>query len=123
LTADYSLIPGILAPQSLLALFIVQNVRVDAACLWYQEKSDNGANEIASEEDPKDVCDADLGGSAEVVEQYARQDCAQFSDGGADTVAETANTRRVDLGGDDEGGGVWTEVEEELRNCISVYVR
>jgi len=110
------LIPGILASQSLLALFIVQNVRVDPARLWYQEKSDNGANEIASEEDPKDVCDADLGGSAEVVEQHARQDCAQFTDGGADTVAETADTRRENFGGYDEGGGIWTKVEKELQH-------
>ena len=50
----------------------------------------------------------------EIVEQDAGEDGAEFASGGADAVGEAAYAGGEDFAGNDEGGGVGAEVEEEL---------
>ena len=51
---------------------------------------------------------------AQIVEEHAGQNGAEFSGSGADPVGEPAYPGGIELSGDNEGGGVRTEVEEEL---------
>ena len=60
-----------LSPCNLfLALLEIQRIRIHTFSLGYQEERDNGTCDVASEENPEDICDADL--CAQVVEQHAR---------------------------------------------------
>lgn len=61
-----------------------------------------------------------MGGVAEVVEEDAGENGAEFACSGGDTVGETSDARREDFAGDDERGGVGAKVEEELQQgCLA----
>lgn len=102
-----------LTPGNLfLALLEIQRIRIHTFSLRHQEKGGNGTCNIASEEDPEDVCYADF--CAQVVEQYARKDGTEFSGGGTDSVGETPYAGWIEFSRDNERGGIGTEVEEHL---------
>ncbi len=102
-----------LAPCNLLlALYEIQGIRIHAFSFRYQKEGGNGTSNVACKEDPKHIWYADF--SAQVVEQHAGENGTEFAGGGTDSVGETAYTRRIEFSGDDESGGVGTEVEEQL---------
>ena len=100
----------------LLAFFEIQLVRIHTLGLGYQEEGDDGTEEVAGEEDPEDVCDANVAGRTQVVEQHARENGAEFAGGGTHSVGETTDAGGEEFSGDDERGGVGTEVEEHLES-------
>lgn len=56
----------------LLALFVIQRIRIHTFGLRHKQEGGNGTQDVASEEDPENVCHANLTGRAQVVEQHAR---------------------------------------------------
>ena len=95
-----------------MALLEIQRIRIHTFSLRHQKKGGNGTCDIASEEDPEDVCNADF--CAQVVKQHARKDGTKFSGGGANSVSKTSHARWIEFSRDNECGGVGTEVEEHL---------
>lgn len=98
----------------LLALFEIQRIRIHAFSLGHHKERDDGTCDVASEEDPEGVCYAKHIRRAQIVEQHAGQNGAQFSSGGTDSVGETAYAGGEEFSGNNEGGGIRTEVEKQL---------
>ena len=120
-------IPTRLLPSSpllniILPLLKIQHISVQALRLRYQEDRRNGSQKIASEEDPQHIRQANHFRPAEVVEQQRRENRTHLPNRGAETVAQTADARGEHFGWDDEGGCVWSEVEEELVEWMSVWL-
>ena len=101
------------SPHSLLTLLKILRISIHPLGLRNKDKSHDGTQQVASEEDPDRVRDADFL-RGEVVEEDAGKDGAEFSGGGRDAVGEAADAGGEDFSRDDEGGGVGAEVEEEL---------
>jgi len=103
-----------------LALLVVNGIRVPAACFWHAEVGNNGAEQLQGEEDPQDTAETNGAGVllvvrlGPVVEPDTRQNGTELTNGSAETVGETTHTRWEHFAGNDEGGGVGSEVEEEL---------
>ena len=95
-------------------LLIIPHVRILPLRLRNHHVRDHGPENITLEKYPEHVRQANHVGSAEVVEEEGREDGAEFTGSGAHAVAEAAHAGWEDFGGDDEGGGVGAEVEEEL---------
>ena len=100
--------------HGLLALLVINNIGIYALCLRDEEKRHDGAEDVASEEDPERVGGADLL-VGEPVEKNTRQNGTEFTDGSRDAVSEPANSRGEDLARKNEGGGAGAEVEEQLQ--------
>lgn len=105
-----------LTPRNLLLAFLeIQCIRIHAFSLGHQKEGGNGTCNVASEEDPEDVCYAEFAWRAQIVEQYAGQNGTKFSSGGTDSVGEAAYPGGIELSRNNEGSGVGTEVEEHLK--------
>ena len=96
-------------------ILIIPHIRILPPRLRHKPPRQPRPQQIAPEENPQNVRQPDLIGAAEVVEQEGGEDSADFARGGRYAVPKAADARGEDLGGDDEGGGVGAEVEEELR--------
>ncbi|KAB8659296.1 hypothetical protein FH972_026185 [Carpinus fangiana] len=100
--------------NSSLDLLVVERVGVDTLGLGNEEDGADGAEDVDTEEDPQDVGNAQAAVGGEVVEEDTGENGTHLADGSGEAVGETADTRGEGLGGDDEGGGVGAEVEEQL---------
>lgn len=96
-------------------LLVIRHVRVPSLRLRYQPPRHRRPQNTAREENPQHVLEPHDLRPAQIVEQQRREDGPELAGGGADAVREAADARREGFGGDDEGGGVGAEVEEELR--------
>jgi hypothetical protein len=115
--------PSSLLLHIILPLLKIQHISVHALRLRYQEVRRNRAQNIASEEDPQHVRQANDFRAAEEVEQQRRENRTHLPNRSADAVGQPADARGERFGWDDEGGCVWSEVEEELVECMSVWLR
>jgi len=106
--------PHLLPPHLRLTLLEINDIGIHALGLRHEEPGRDRTGQITREEDPQHVRDTDLRGSGEVVEEDTREDGAELACGGADAVREAADAGGKDFAGDDEGGGVGAEIEEEL---------
>lgn len=95
-------------------LLIITHIRIPPLRLRYQPPRHPRAQHTAPAKQPQHVLEPQDLRPAQVVEQQRREDGAEFPGRGADAVGEAADARREGFGGDDEGGGVGAEVEEEL---------
>lgn len=94
-------------------LLVVDNIGVTSLGFWDGPEGDGSTENVAGEEDPQGVWKTNLV-RGEVVEEDGSQNGTALPNGGGKTVSQTTDTRWEDLGWDDEGGGVGSEVVEEL---------
>jgi len=105
-----------------LALLVIDGIGVNTPGFWDAEVCDNSTEELEGEEDPEDTAKTDGTLVLDVillrppVEANTGQDSTELSNGGAETVSKTTDTGWEHFTGNDEGGGIWSEVEEELGN-------
>lgn len=97
-----------------LALPVIDIVGINALALRHEEERHYRPDNPTRKEDPQHIGNANLRRVAQVVEQHTRQDGAELARRSTDTMREATHTTGVDLAGHDEGGGIRTEVEEEL---------
>ena len=96
-------------------LFVIQHISILPLGLGNQKIGNQRPEKIAHEKNPQHVRVTDYSRSAEIVEEEGREYGAYLAGCGTDAVTEAAHAGGEDFGGDDEGGGVGAEVEEELR--------
>ena len=94
---------------------IITDIGIPPFCFQNQKPRNHRPENITHEKYPHHVRQPDHVGTAEVIEQQRREDGAEFAYRRADAVREAADAGGEDFGGDDEGGWVGAEVEEELR--------
>ena len=106
---------GLLSQTSVFGKFSsVLFVGVKALCLGKADKGDNETEDRDTEEDPEDVLSSE-GFVAEVSEEQGSQDGTTLSAGGRETVSSGSDSGGEDFSRVQEGGGVGSEVEEELQ--------
>lgn len=86
-----SCLPSSTLLNILLPLLKIQHISVHALRLRYQEERRNSSQNVASEEDPQHIRQADDFRAAEVIEQQRRENRTHLPNRGAETVAQTAD--------------------------------
>jgi len=105
-----------------LALLVINGIRVNATSLRNAEEGNNGTKEFECEENPEDTAETNgalvhlVVALRPPVEADTRENGTELTNGSAETVSKTTDTRWENFTWNDEGGSIWSEVEEELSN-------